>query len=155
MKTVEISTHLNAPVDQVWSEVNKPQLLMFVAHPVLHFIPIEPERLPDRWADGDYIFKLRWHNIVPLGKLVISISRPATEGKLRLLRDNGHGALVRRWDHLISLEPDGNGTRYTDRVALDAGIATPVVAAFARSFYTHRQRRWHRLVESNFNYILA
>ena len=155
MVTVEISTHLDAPVEKVWDEVNRPQLLMFVAHPILHFEPIEPAHLPDQWADGDYLFQLRWRKMVPLGKQVVSISRPVMDGTSRRLRDNGHSALAKRWDHLISVEPDGNGTRYTDRIEIDAGIATPVVAAFARRFYSHRQRRWHKLVESDFQYDLS
>ncbi len=152
MDTVEISTHLNAPPERVWEEVNRPKLLLFVSHPVLQFRLVEPANLPDQWADGDYVFKLRWRGIVPFGKQVISISRPSTEGALRCLRDNGRSALAKRWDHLISVEPDGDGTRYTDRIEIDAGIATPIVAIFARSFYAHRQKRWHKLVKANFHY---
>lgn len=152
METVTVTTHLNACTDLVWNKVNKPRIFLFVAHPVLRFDPVEPAILSNRWADGDYVLKLRWRGIVPLGKQVISISWPAAEGYERLLRDNGHSAWLRRWYHQMSVEPEGDGTRYTDSIAIDAGILTSVFAAFARHFLAHRQRRWHRLVKSGFNY---
>ncbi len=155
MRTVELSTYLNAPAAQVWNELNKPRLLMFVAHPVLRFKPVDPVTLPDLWADGDYVFSLSWYGIVPLGQQTVSISRPATQGTSKRLRDNGYGAMAKRWDHLICVTPQGDGTRYTDRIEIDAGIATPIVAAFAKRFYSHRQRRWHKLVEAGFQYDLA
>ena len=57
------------------------------------------------------------------------------------MRDDGHSAFIERWNHLMSVEPDDGGTRYTDRIEIDAGIATPIIAAFARRFYAHRQKR--------------
>lgn len=42
MNTVTVTSHLNAPPDLVWNEVNKPRLFLFVAHPVLRFIPVAP-----------------------------------------------------------------------------------------------------------------
>ena len=63
------------------------------------------------------------------------------------------GALIRRWDHLITIEPAGpRRTRYTDWVEAEAGLLTPLVWAFARVFYAHRQRRWQRLVAHGFRY---
>lgn len=34
---------------------------------------------------------------------------------------------------------------YEDRIVIDAGVPTPVVAAYAAGFYRHRQRRWRAL----------
>jgi hypothetical protein len=58
----------------------------------------------------------------------------------------------RRWDHWIAIEPERRGTRYTDTVHIDAGLLTPLIVAFARIFYRHRQRRWRRLAKSGFAY---
>ncbi len=35
-------------------------------------------------------------------------------------------------------------TVYTDKIAIDAGIFTPVVWAYAYAFYTYRHWRWRR-----------
>ncbi|WP_417254198.1 hypothetical protein [Celeribacter sp.] len=93
-----------------------------------------------------------WRGIIPLGRQTIRISYPETPSGTKHLRDNGHSAMIKRWDHLIVLETDGSGTRYTDRVAIDAGLLTLPVARFAKAFYAHRQRRWQKLVESGFAY---
>jgi hypothetical protein len=68
------------------------------------------------------------------------------------VRDNGYGPLIKRWDHWIEINAEGTGTRYVDRVHIDAGVLTPLICGFARLFYAHRQRRWRRLVARNFDY---
>lgn len=152
MKIIEISTHLDVDPDRVWIEVNKPCLLLFVARPLVRFEPIDPQGLPDRWQEKEYVFQMWLYGIIPLGRQTISISRPTKTPNLRELRDNGYSALIKRWDHVIAVEADGSGTRYTDRIEIDAGFFTLAVTAFARRFYAHRQRRWHKLVSSGFDY---
>jgi hypothetical protein len=56
------------------------------------------------------------------------------------------------WDHWIEIAPESSGTRYLDRIHLDAGLLTPLIAAFAAIFYNYRQKRWRKLVRSNFAY---
>ena len=152
MTTITVTSYLPAPPARVWDEVNKPRLLFFVARPMVRFAPVAPKALPDRWEETDYLFSLKWHGIIPLGRQVISLSRPAPKDGTHFLRDNGHSRVAKRWDHLISIAPEGGGTRYTDSVTVDAGLLTPVVAAFARRFYAHRQARWKTLVAHDFNY---
>jgi hypothetical protein len=36
-------------------------------------------------------------------------------------------------------------------VHIDAGMLTPLVAAFARLFYAHRQKRWRALAKNGFH----
>lgn len=151
-RTVELSCLLAAPADRVWEEVNRPRLLLHVARPMIRFAPIDPPRFPERWADGPHLVSMRLGGVLPLGRQVIEVSRPAPRDGARLLLDRGRSASIRRWDHLIAVAPEGDGTRYTDRVEIDAGPRTPLVAAFARRFYAHRQRRWRRLAASGFDY---
>lgn len=155
MRTVTLGTYLDADPARVWDEVNRPRLLCFVAHPLMRFDPITPARLPDRWQDGDYIVRMRWRGIMPIGRQTIRISRPPASGARRLLLDDGHGALIRRWHHLVSVEPEGAGTRYRDRIEIEAGRLTRPVAAFAGRYYAHRQRRLRDLVRADFDYERA
>ncbi|APX10378.1 hypothetical protein [Tateyamaria omphalii] len=152
MHDIELSTFLDAPPDRVWDALHTPRLLSFVAHPILRFDPVEPAQLPERWVDGDYIVRMTWRGVVPLGRQVIRISHPEGAEGVRYIRDNGSSAIIRRWDHLVSVAPEGAGTRYTDRVTIEAGVLTWAVARFARSFYAHRQRRWRQLVAHGFDY---
>ncbi|AUH35771.1 hypothetical protein CUV01_19510 (plasmid) [Paracoccus tegillarcae] len=155
MREIVLSSYLNAPLDRIWTEVQRPELLSFVARPIVEFSPVVPSSFPEAWEAGDYIVSMAWRGIVPLGRQTISISHPEAPSGTRQLRDNGHSAMIKRWDHLITLELDGSGTRYTDRVAIEAGILTLPVARFAESFYAHRQRRWQKLVDSDFDYGIA
>jgi len=81
-----------------------------------------------------------------VGRQVLGLSFPPADPPQRVLRDNGHGSMVRRWDHRIVLRPDGGRTHYSDQVRLDAGWLTPIILPWARRFYAHRQRRWHLLI---------
>ena len=85
---------------------------------------------------------------------MISYPEPPRDG-VRVLRDNGYSPIIKRWDHWIEIEDVGGKTRYTDRVHIDAGLLTAPVAAFARVFYAHRQRRWRKLVRLGFRPLEA
>lgn len=74
------------------------------------------------------------------------------DGDTWRMRDNGHGRSIPVCDHMIEVSPHGDGTLYTDRITVEAGVLTLFVAAFANRFYAHRQRRWRRLVASGFDY---
>lgn len=49
-------------------------------------------------------------------------------------------ANVRLWSHQIQIRPTETGAVWVDRVILDAGLMTPVVARYARFMYNHRHR---------------
>ncbi|GGY42349.1 hypothetical protein [Parvularcula lutaonensis] len=149
---VVLSTYLDASADEVWEHATKPRVLHYVASPMIAFEAINPPAFPERWETGDYLCAMKLAGVLPIGQQVIGISYPPAEGGKRFLRDDGHSASIKRWDHWVTIEPEGEGTRYEDRLTLDAGWRTPVVAAFARSFYSHRQARWRELVASGFRY---
>lgn len=42
------------------------------------------------------------------------------------LRDDGYSAMIRKWDHWITIEPSPDGrTNYRDEVEISAGVLTP------------------------------
>ena len=54
--------------------------------------------------------------------------------------------MIRTWRHeLITTPMNDQQCRYEDRIHVDAGLITPLVAGFAALFYRHRQRRWRTL----------
>jgi len=155
MAIIEIEIILNTDADRVWYEVNRPQLLLFVAWPMIHFAPLDPPDWPERWEEREYVVSMRLWGFFWIGDQVIAISRPTAREGTRYIRDYGRSASVSKWDHLIIVEPCGHRTRYVDRVEIDAGLFTPIVVAFARRFYAHRQRRWMALVRSGFEYDVS
>ncbi|MEM1379255.1 MAG: hypothetical protein AAGH41_01385 [Pseudomonadota bacterium] len=152
MQEIVVSTHLPASPDAVWDAAQTTRLLRYVSRPLLHFAPIRPPIWPERWPEGEHLAGLRLFGVLPIGRQVIGISFPPPEGDKRFIRDNGRSAMIKRWDHTVTIEPDGEGTRYEDRLALDAGLLTPVVALFARVFYQHRQARWRKLTAAGFRF---
>jgi hypothetical protein len=151
---ISIATILNAPADRIWEEVRTSRLLDYVAVPLLRFVPYDKARYPKQWTEGEYRVRMMALGILPMGWQIIGISYPASpDSKTRLLRDNGRGALIAKWDHLITVNGRNDGrTDYRDDVDIDAGLLTPFIAAYAYIFYRHRQKRWRKLVASGFNY---
>jgi hypothetical protein len=149
---ITLSTKLACPVEKAWQEVRTVRLLRYVARPLLAFEPVEPPVWLEDWQAGDYLARMKFLGILPLGKQWLCASFPAVEGGY-CVRDNGHGDLARKWDHCISLAPQPDGsTLYTDRVEIEAGLLTPFVWLFAAMFYRYRQGRWRRLVRNEFDY---
>jgi ligand-binding SRPBCC domain-containing protein len=145
MRKIVLSTSLPAPAEDVWALVQRPATLLFVSRPILTFTPIHAP-LPEVWAEGDYEVAMRFLGVLPVGRQhVVIVNEPCADGVFRI-RDAGHGGMAKTWDHLITIEAQGDRTRYTDEVMIDAGKLTRPVALFARVFYAHRQRRWHRLL---------
>ncbi len=152
MRRIELTTYLDAPPDRVWEEVLRPALLLYVSRGVLSFRPLDPPQFPDLWAPGAYrvgVVLLGW---LPLGWQIVQIEFPPATPPCRRMRDNGRGWALRRSDHLIEIAPEGAGTRYTDRVEIEAGVLTPLIAAGAGLLFRHRQKRWRRLVAQGFDY---
>jgi len=148
---VELTTRLDAEPDKVWHHVLTPRPLDHVASPMVKFRYVTPINRSATWPSGKHIVRMQLFGLIPLGRQVIDIEYPPHEGDVRKVRDNGYGPMVRRWDHQIAIAPHpAGGARYTDRVEIDAGLFTPVVAAFARQFYAHRQRRWRSLARGGF-----
>lgn len=153
---VTLSTILDIPAERAFAEVETSRLLEHVAAPLQVFEPVDPPALPARWAEGSFLVRLKMFGLVPIGTQWIVITVPARGPDRYQVRDNGHGTLVSRWHHLITIEPlAADRCRYTDEVEVRAGVLTPFVWAFARLFYAHRQRRWRRLVASGFAYRTA
>lgn len=149
---VQVSTHLAARPSQVWEHVQTPALLRHVAAPLVTFTSREPAGFPERWSAGPHRVWMFAFGFIPLGPQTVGIEIGSSEDGIYRVRDNGSGLLVRVWDHLITLEPEEDGTRCTDRVRIEAGLMTPLVWAFAMVFYRWRQARWRSLVKRQFRY---
>ena len=149
-----VATTIPARAEQVREHVMTSRLMAHVSWPLTLFSPLSPSELPEEWGAGDYRVRMRSLWVVPLGEQTISISfPPGTNGEF-VMRDNGHGQLVSRWDHVIRLRPsaDGGATLYRDEVEVGAGPLTVPVWAWANCLYRWRQYRWRRLARRGFSY---
>ncbi|MEO1046447.1 MAG: hypothetical protein AAFX04_13485 [Pseudomonadota bacterium] len=153
-RTVTLSIHLDAPLETVRQHIGTSKLLDYIASPLIRFTPRAGKPFPENWSEGEYRAWMWLFGFVPVGWQAIRISFPEAEAGVHAIRDNGYGPLIRRWDHRIEIRADGNGTHYTDRVIIEAGLLTPLIAGFAKVFYKHRQKRWQKLVQNGFDYAL-
>jgi hypothetical protein len=150
---VNIQTRLACAATRAWEEVQKPCLLNYVAAPLLKFTPLNAEGFPDAWEEGDFFVTMFVFGFLPLGLERIGISTSTGVAGVFCLRDDGGGTLVRSWDHLITISPEGDeDCLYYDTVDISAGVLTPLIWIFAQLFYRWRQHRWRNLVAGNFHY---
>lgn len=148
---VALSTEIDLPPETVWREVQTARLLIHIAWPLVRFIPVGNEPLETFRPGGRYQVKLRLFGIVPFGTqwIVTSVQEPEAGEWPKGLRDDGHSALISKWDHWITIAPGrSGGTDYSDEVEISAGVLTPFIWAFAQLFYWHRQRRWRGLART-------
>ena len=148
-RTVELTTYLPTDPDTAWEHLQTSALLHHIANPLVKFVP-RGDGFPKRWTDGEHRAWMFLFGLIPLLWQAIVISRPECPEGVRVLRDNGYSPVIRRWDHWIEIAPEDGGTRYTDRVHIDAGLLTLPVTLFAKAFYAHRQERWRVLAETGF-----
>lgn len=155
---VDLATTIALSPQDVWQAVQRPELLRHIALPLVRFTPLGGADWPAHFIDGEPVAVRLWLlGSIPFGhQWIVPTVHPPFEGDWpQRLRDNGYSRLIRRWDHWISIEPDGAGaTRYRDMVEIDAGVLTPLIGLFAHLFYRHRQRRWRGLAQRLANYTL-
>jgi hypothetical protein len=148
---VDLSTRIDLPAETVWAEVQTAALLVHIAWPLLRFVPVGQEPIDSFKPGGRYLVKLRLFGLLPFGTqwIVTSVHESEMAEWPKRLRDNGHGTMIRRWDHWITITPAADGsTCYRDEVDISAGVLTPFIWAFAQLFYRHRQRRWRALAHT-------
>jgi hypothetical protein len=145
-RIVRRSTVLDAPPELIWAAVRTPQAFRFVTHGLLDWRPLRGRTEP--WTVGEEASGwLLLGGVLPFSRHRIRVAE--IDHDARVLRSDESGGPIRAWRHDIIVEaaPDGDGerTRYTDVIAIEAGLLTPLVSAFAQVFYGIRQRRWRRL----------
>ncbi len=143
MKSITVETALDAPAAVIWSTVQQPEAFVHVAGGMLRYPAAERHTGP--WKVGDrtigWLFLFR---MIPFSRHSIEVVN-IDHAAMTLLTEEG-GGLIRTWKHYVAVRPvDEDRCHYTDRIDIDAGILTPVVATFARVFYRYRQRRWAKL----------
>ena len=143
MVVVERSTLLEAPAVVVWSAVKTPAAFRAVTRRLL-VMPVIRSRVDD-WRAGETV--VGW--VFLFGLLPFSLHHlhiDSIDDSTRRLSSREFGGLITTWNHDIEVVPiDPTTCRYRDRIEIEAGIVTPLVALYARWFYRMRQRRWRAL----------
>ena len=147
---VKVMSVFDCSSQQLFTEMKKTKSLVYIAKPLIKFVPLPEHPLPEVWEEGKYLVNMYLFSFIPLGTQWIVLS--VDYDKL-ILRDNGYSKWIKKWDHHIYLKDIGNNkTLYADTIEIDAGPLTVFVALFAGIFYRWRQKRWRKLIKNNFDY---
>ena len=131
-----------ASKETVFQKLRQLETLQYIARPYATFESVG--KAVHTWTVGSTSsYRFRLFGLIPFGTHTIHIVRFDPDG-VSSREGNEH---VPVWNHDIRLiEKDENHTQYTDRVEVHAGWKTAVIWLWANAFYTHRQRRWIRLL---------
>jgi ligand-binding SRPBCC domain-containing protein len=147
MPTIDLSTYLDAPPQAVWSAVKRSSTFEHITPGLPGF---SVDGVPgETWAEEGATIGLRlrafnrslaWHH---------TINIVTVDEDRRLIQTQEHGGPVKRWNHTITVDEEGSGSRYRDHVEIDAGAATPAVWTFAQGLYRYRQNRLRQLARTS------
>ena len=146
---VHVSTFLNASPTTVWSTVKRKELLHYVIAPMGKFSPLDGITR-GAWISGTaYDGRSFMFSIIQVGTRTILIE--SADDRSMTIQSREHGEIgLKKWDHLIAVKPEGDGSRYSDTIEIDAGVFTLLYWCYAEMFYRHRQRKWRKLVRHDF-----
>ena len=132
-----------SPKEKIFQKLQQLDTLQYIAKPYASFEPIG--QVQPIWTAGSTSsYRFRLGGLIPFGIHTIHIERFDPDG-VSSRESNEH---VPVWNHNISLNAlDGSHTEYTDRVEIQAGWKTLFIWLWANAFYTHRQRKWIRLLK--------
>lgn len=131
--------------DIVWEKLQQLTTLQYIAKPFASFLPLN--RTGDlTWEENKtFQFYFKLFCLLPFGVHTIHVVQ--FQKDIYQIYTNEVNTHVPVWNHRIVLkEIDKNTTEYTDEVEIFAGWKTPFVCLWANLFYTHRQKKWLKLL---------
>lgn len=152
---LRLNTVLEADAERTWDAVQTPALMCAVARPLADFVPLQG--FPRRWSEGAYPARIKALGLIGLGSqwIVPRVEEEDRDAGRYVLRDQGHGDLIARWDHRITVRRRGDGRcGYSDDVDIGAGLLTAPIWLFAAILFRHRQRRLRRFARRDFDGIV-
>ena len=145
MLTVKKSSIFPAAKDEIFRRLQKLKTLQYIAHPYATFKSVDDTEELTWQEDSAFAFHFKLFALIPFGVHTIKVIQFDIEKGIYTQEGNKH---VPVWNHKIILEKiDENTTKYTDIVEIQAGWKTLFVYLWANCFYTHRQRKWKRLLK--------
>jgi hypothetical protein len=142
MKTIIVSDRYTASAAELWAHVVRYDSLQAMMSG-----PFVSVRCPEgeEQVGHDVALTFRLFGRLPIGGWRFKVL--ARDDKARRLLSEEKGTGVRYWRHEIKIESEGEGSRLTDTITIDAGPLTPLVVAFARRDYTRRHRLRKRMLD--------
>ncbi len=132
--------------NEVFDLLKQLNTLQYIAKPYAAFTPVnEIQELT--WTEGaTFSFSLKLFCCIPFGIHTIKVIQFSDD--THEIYTNESNINVPIWNHRILLRSIKDGkTAYTDEVEIGAGWKTMFVYIWAKCFYSHRQRKWKKLLK--------
>jgi hypothetical protein len=143
---------LPCSVERLAAELDRSALLNHISWPMLMFVGLDPDPLPERFTARRYLTRLLIGGRLSIGEHTLDLQPDSGLDADLVWHDAGYSPLIKVWDHKVRIADFHGMTRYTDEVEVQAGPLTIAAWLFASAFYRHRQRRLRRLVAAGFAY---
>ncbi len=151
-----IQTTFKCSYETVVENLNKSATHKYITSPLMSFTPVKADKYPENWVNGKVEVHMKLFGLISFGKQIFGVEKIQENNKDEyIIRDNGYGELVRKWDHWVFVRRThkDNKTIYVDRIEIKAGFLTVFVWIFANIFYRWRQFRWKMLIKKSFQQI--
>lgn len=147
MRTIEREIVLPTGAERVWRAMQYPVTFLYVCKGLFNIPALAGRSEPLRAGERGTAWLFAFH-VIPAYRHTLEIAD--VDEATHTIRTKEHGGIVRAWNHTLHVEPNDDGTcRYRDTIDIDAGPATPIVAAIATGIFAYRQRRWRKLVRQH------
>lgn len=142
MTTIHLTHDYDAPARQVWRICTDFDALAEVCKPLVTFEGLPSGRLT---PDLSITVNVRLFGVMPPQAYTMALT--AYDDAKMTFASAERGAGVRRWNHTLRVRPVGErGARIEESIDIDAGLMTPLYAAWARKLYRHRHAGRLRLL---------
>jgi len=147
-KILRKSSVLPIGAEELWEEIKYFKSLQYISYPYAVFESVNG-RKDFLWKKGrTFQLNCKIFNFIPFGVHTIKITDFDSESlEISSKESNSH---VPVWNHKIYIKPvDSTHTKYMDKVEIDAGWKTTFIYMWAKLFYSHRHRKWKKIIRKN------
>ena len=121
--------------------------LAYIAKPYATFESVDGQTELVWEVGRSFSFDFKMFGFIPLGVHVINVKEFNPDN----IYTNEGNLFCPVWNHRIILKEIADiKTEYTDEVEIGAGWKTPLVCLWAKAFYSHRQKKWIKLLNKSY-----
>ena len=145
--TVKKTSVFSAKQSNVFGLLQRFDTLAYIAKPYATFKNINGQTELVWEVGKSFSFDFKMFGFISLGVHIINVK----EFNIDNIYTNEGNPFCPIWNHRIILkEIAERKTEYTDEVEIEAGWKTPFIYLWAKAFYSHRQKKWIKLLNKRY-----
>ena len=145
--TVKKTSVFSAKQSNVFGLLQRFDTLAYIAKPYATFKNIDGQTELVWEVGKSFSFDFKMFGFISLGVHIINVK----EFNIDNIYTNEGNPFCPIWNHRIILkEIAERKTEYTDEVEIETGWKTPFIYLWAKAFYSHRQKKWIKLLNKRY-----